>query len=106
MYHGLAPSGGWSEDGCILSGIDNSTSTVLCHCYHLTSFAVLLVSAIYNVHVHVGSEVKNWLCAVVHITLYDTIRRVGLEKQFFQSNKENKRCRHGQTTTNAKIDFE
>eukprot|EP00117_Sycon_ciliatum_P007371 scpid49724/ scgid3395/ G-protein coupled receptor 64; Mouse epididymis-specific protein 6 len=77
------PSGGWSEDGCILSGIDNSTSTVLCHCYHLTSFAVLLVSAIYNAHV--GSEVKNWLCAVVHITLYDTIRRVGLEKQFYQS---------------------
>ena len=34
--------GDWAEDGCELVSADSEG--IICHCYHLTNFAVLVVS--------------------------------------------------------------
>eukprot|EP00731_Ephydatia_muelleri_P003333 Em0001g3333a len=35
-------SGRWSPDGCVKNGIQSSSTTTVCFCYHLTHFAILL----------------------------------------------------------------
>jgi len=43
-YSQSGERGNWSETGCVVADIDEESGVVVCHCNHLTNFAVLVVS--------------------------------------------------------------
>ena len=53
--------GGWSNDGCYQSLDNSDDNNIVCKCNHLTNFAMLMVSAVYNNHHPTRTVIPHWI---------------------------------------------